>query len=105
MPTVNTQFVGEMLGWGALRNPTQQEDNRGTAITGLGEERRNKALYKCKFYMLPFMKCSASVNNEPCSQQLPNKACTGRLGLCAFLGIVLSYGGIPFSSFFLSSRR
>jgi hypothetical protein len=46
-----------------------------------------------------------TVNNEPCSQQLPNKACTGRLGLCAFLGIVLSYGGIPFSSFFLSSRR
>jgi hypothetical protein len=39
MPTVNTQFVRQMLGWGALRNPTQQEDNRGTAIAGLGEER------------------------------------------------------------------
>jgi len=39
MPTVNAQFGRQMLGWGALRNPTQEQDNRGTAITGFGEER------------------------------------------------------------------
>jgi len=39
MPPIDAQFVGQMLGWGALGNPAQQEDNRGTAIAGFGEER------------------------------------------------------------------
>jgi len=39
MATINAQFVGEMLGWDALSNPAQEEDNRGTTIVGLGEQR------------------------------------------------------------------
>ena len=35
----------------------------------------------------------------------PNKACTGRLGLCAFFGVVLSFGSFPSPSISLPSRR
>jgi hypothetical protein len=35
----------------------------------------------------------------------PNKACTGRLGLCAFLEVVLNDGSFPFRELVLSSRR
>jgi hypothetical protein len=38
MAPINAQFVGQMLGWGALGNPAQEQDNRGTTIVGLGEE-------------------------------------------------------------------
>ena len=38
MPAINVQFVRQMLGRGALRNPAQDEDNRGAAVAGLGEE-------------------------------------------------------------------
>ena len=38
MPTIDAQFVRQMLGRGALRNPAQDEDNRGAAVAGLGEE-------------------------------------------------------------------
>jgi hypothetical protein len=36
---IDSQFVGEMQGWGALRDATQDLHNRGTAIAGLPEER------------------------------------------------------------------
>jgi hypothetical protein len=38
-------------------------------------------------------------------EKLANKACTGRLGLCAFLELVLSYGHIPLRELVLPSRR
>jgi hypothetical protein len=36
---IDAQFVGEMQGWSALCDATQELHNRGTAIAGLGEER------------------------------------------------------------------
>ena len=30
-------------------------------------------------------------------RKAPNKACTGRLGLCAFFGVVLNFGSFPVS--------
>jgi hypothetical protein len=36
IPAINAQFVRQMLRWGGLRNPAQDEDNRGTAV---GKER------------------------------------------------------------------
>src|SRR5512132_2916220 len=38
-------------------------------------------------------------------RKVPNIACTGRLGLCAFFEIVLSFDRFPFPSLFLPSRR
>jgi hypothetical protein len=35
----------------------------------------------------------------------PNKACTGRLGLCAFFELVLYFGSFPFRKLVLPSRR
>jgi hypothetical protein len=37
--------------------------------------------------------------------ELPNKACTGRLGVCAFFGFFLNDGISPFPVLFLPSRR
>jgi hypothetical protein len=37
-------------------------------------------------------------------QTPPNKVCTGRLGLCAFFGLVLNDGSFPFRELVLPSR-
>jgi hypothetical protein len=47
MPTVNVQFGCQMIGWGALRNPSQNEHNRGAAIASLREERIGEQIENC----------------------------------------------------------
>jgi hypothetical protein len=42
---------------------------------------------------------------ESSTRKTPNKACTGRLGLCAFFRLFPSYGSFLFPSLILPSRR
>ena len=62
-------------------------------------------IFQIWIYKAAFVVLNIYVLDHAQGKLTPNNACTGRLGLCAFFELVLSYGGFPFPNLSPPSRR
>jgi hypothetical protein len=88
------------------------QPNTGTSLfrflTGTSHARFDWTLTQRSRICVPFTQQQKHIQErarpQSSHERLRFHANTGRLGLCAFLGLVLSFGSFPFRELFLSSR-